>query len=367
MLSEKMIKSIQKSNSFQLENEGSSVLIFGAGDLGTRLADEYSSQVQGFLDSNSTKVGQKIEGKPVFGFQELLTISFDKIWISVLSDYESICYELRKLNLVEGEDFIVIYPLGKKLVMLDRYHQYRPHLLKSSVKGKRVLEVGCGSQFYFGLSLLWHGADSVILSDVIPMNQPTEVQVKAGKEFLEFLCSQYPKEIPAFEDWVNQYFRKLEHLDYPVFMEKLNDYDFGEQVDVVVNTGVMEHVSYPLKAIEGMNGFLKSGGKVFFAAIGTHDHRANNPRSVYTPWSFLKYSQAKWEQMEDNSYHQNRWRSIDFIQALKANNFEIESYSSTQDIKISNNDLLEMHEEFKRYTRNELEELNVYILARKIN
>lgn len=141
-----------------------------------------------------------------------------------------------------------------------------------------------------------------------------------------------------------------------------------EDIDMVLSRFVLEHVS-PNEIIE-IHDFLfsnlKSGSYVLHL-ISPSDHRAYGDDSLSLQ-DFLKYSEKEWNQIQTKFDYHNRLRLPQYL-ALFKNKFEILFFEHDKIIMESNGyekfKKLTIHEDFRKYSDQELMAGTVNILLKK--
>ena len=339
---------------------GTRVLVWGAGEHGRWLMERLGDAGIGFVDVNPAKRGTEVAGKPVYAVHELERIERDELWVAVLSDAQSIRDRLEADGLTEGRDFRMPFPGGKRRQVLDTLPRTFSFLEGIDLTNKDVLEVGFGGQLYLSLTLLHLGARSVIVTDVEPQTAALEEREEDWVSFLRYLGREYG---PAADEPLELLRRLAVHPLGTSAAALPFDEDF---FDVVANTGVMEHVDDPRSAITEFARVLRPDGWALNLAIGIHDHRANDPRSGYTPWSFLEASEEDWGSASTNAYHQNRWRAIDFERTYREYGFSLRKVEKVCDPRLTAEEIERFHPSYRYgYAPEELAELDLYLAAQR--
>lgn len=345
----------------RLEDER--IVIWGAGLHGCWLMRAAGENGIAFIDSNPTKQGTAIEGRPVIAPEALGSLDFDRLWIAVLSDVESIAHTLQEMGLEEGRNYEVIFKNGKLIQFLESYGRYVAFLRDFEFTGRTVLEVGYGGQLFSALILLNLGASSVTLTDVVAY--PHDIVEKYGSQYCEFLRilrAEHPDCALCLDDY-DQLIKRVQIVHAPHSATAL---PYGERsFDCIYSTGVMEHVSAPETAIAEFARILRPTGLALNLGIGIHDHRANNPQSGYHPWSFLEYSEEEWHAFDANPYHQNRWRAIDFRRAFEDRGFDILKYETQLNDSLTDAQRARFDPRFADYSLRELCEMSLFLAAAK--
>ena len=341
------------------------IIIWGAGLHGCWLMRAIGKNGLAFIDSNPTKHGSEIEGRPVVPPEDLPSMDFDQLWIAVLSDVESIVHTLQQMGMEEGQDFEVIFKNGKLVQFLESYARYVTFMQDFDFAGRAVLEVGYGGQLFSAMIMLNFGAASVTLTDVVPY--PGDIMEKYApqyREFLQILRNHHPDCERCHDDY-DRLVAKLQVVREP---HSATNLPFGdESYDFIYSTGVMEHVGEPEAAISEFRRVLRPAGIALSLAVGIHDHRANNPQSGYHPWSFLEHSEEIWRAFESNPYHQNRWRARDFKRAFQQQGFEISKYEAESNGSLTTTQRARFDPRFAGYATQELCEMDLFLAAVKVD
>lgn len=342
---------------------GRRVVVWGAGELGSWLMDELGRDGVAFVDKNPTKHGTLVSDRPVHPVEGLDDLEWDELWIAVLSDVESIREELHARGLVEGEHYRVPFPSGKRAHWESGLPRMLDFLSTGDLRGAEVLEVGFGGQLFLALTALWLGARRVVVTDVAAQEQALERQRDAWADYLAWLDREHGVRRGSDRTHEELLAAVAIHPD-PVSAHRL-PFE-ADTFDAVMNTGVMEHVDDPTRAVAEFARVLRPGGRALCAAIGIHDHRANDERAPFTPWSFLTHTSEEWRGLGANAYHQNRWRAADFRRGFEGAGFHLTHSESRVDPRLSQGEVDSFAPEFRdRYSLAELAELDLYLTAEK--
>lgn len=141
-----------------------------------------------------------------------------------------------------------------------------------------------------------------------------------------------------------------------------------EEVDLVVSRFVLEHV--PAVNIKEIHDFfsatLRSGSYVL-QLISPSDHRSYSDSSLSSQ-DFLKYSQEKWDKIQTKFDYHNRLRLPQYLELFE-NDFEIvfleHTTTNTNSIMYKKFRELEIHEDFRQFTEQELMAASINILLKK--
>jgi len=339
------------------------VVVWGAGLLGRWLMEKLGNNGVGFIDNNPTKEGTKILGRKVYSPAHIEDIHFDKVWIATIADMESISYWLSDRGLEEKKDFEIIFKKGKLYQFLDRLDEYNSFLDGTTFEGNIALEVGSGGHLFLSLLLLYCGAEEVTVTDAVPHRDKIMSRyMDQYREFVKALRRRLPdKDFHGEECEV--LCRRVRIIEEPISACELPCESSG--VDIICNSGVMEHINEPRRAIEEFWRVLRPGGLAICLAIGIHDHRSNDPHSGFNPWSFLEYSEDEWRMFGQNPYHQNRWRAVDFKNAFIKTGFSIYKYKTDINNSLTQDQFEKFDRKYKKYSLRDLCEMNLWIAAEK--
>lgn len=334
---------------------GERIVVWGAGELGRWLMHELEANGVAFVDTNPTKIGESIAERAVHSPELLDDLDFDEVWVSVLSDSAGIAELLIERELPHR----LVFPGGKRLQVQDGLERTLEFLGPHDLKGREILEVGCGGQLFLSLTLLHLGAKSVRVSDVGPLGDILRNRESEWRAFLTYLEGVHPAGHDATE-----LLTRLEIEQRPLDAARL-PFEHAS-FDAIVNTGVMEHVDDPKRAIGEFARLLRPGGLALCLAIGIHDHRSNDPKADFTPWSFLNLDAKAWSELGGGAYHQNRWRSVDFTRCFEASGFRVLSAEATCDARLTAEQVQRFAPEFRdAYTLVELAELDSFVAAER--
>jgi SAM-dependent methyltransferase len=319
--------------------------------------------VVAFIDTNPLKQGVPCDGLPVLPPDRLAELAVEQVWISVLSDAEGIADWLLEQGLAE-QDVVHAFPNGKIRHTLALLPRMLGFLQQVDLEGRALVEVGFGGQLFFALTLLWRGADTVCVTDVEPASKTLTRRRDTWEGYLRVLSEEFS----SYRVGTGDPSALLERIEiFPIGVSATELPFEDDRFDGVVSTGVMEHVTGPDTAIHEFARVVRPGGLALAVAVGIHDHRANDPRSGFTPWSFLEETQGEWSARPSTAYYQNRWRAVDFRRAFEGVGFETLAYETRVDSSFDRSAVRAFAPEFRSgYSHEELAELDLYLASRKM-
>jgi|GEM_PF-3803401 len=339
------------------------IAVWGAGDLGRWLANQLGSRVSCFLDMNPLKQGLICDELPVLHPNQLAGAPIDQVWVSVLSDAEGIVDWLLERGF-DKDQIVLAFPTGKIRQTMSLLPRTLRFLSGVDLEGQTLLEVGFGGQLFLALTLLWRGADRVYVTDVEPALQTIARRRDTWERYLSALSAEFGD----YRVGSGDPYALLDRIEIHPQGVSATELPFEDgRFDGVVSTGVMEHVTGPDRAIGEFSRVVRPGGVALSLAVGIHDHRANDPKSGFTPWSFLEESPQQWAARASTAYYQNRWRAVDFKRAFEGRGFETLAYETRVDTSFEQGDVPRFAPEFRlNYTHQELAELDLYLASRKL-
>lgn len=334
-------------------------IIWGLGGHGLKYLKKNKNKFAYLVDSNPTKIGTEVFNKKIIFPTEILKRKKFKNYIyhiCCISDADIIKSRLILFGVPEKNiktPFIKL-KINRELKKISKYYK----IIKSiKLKNKKILEFGFGGHLYLALFFLYLGAKSVTLTNN-EKYQKEHIKINNYLNFWLKLEKILKKKTKPFQEVV----KKIKFIEKKISIENFNS---SKKYDIITNTGVMEHVNNPVKAIKNMKNILNKNGYVFCAAVGIHDHRSNVKNSIYNPWSFLSISSNQWNKMKKNSYHQNRLRASDFRNIFEQNGFKTLVYKTKLDKSLKKKQIKTFSSEFKDYSLHELREMDLYILCKK--
>ncbi|MDD3138672.1 MAG: class I SAM-dependent methyltransferase [Lachnospiraceae bacterium] len=221
------------------------IIIFGAGEIGKKVLQEYGSDnVAFFLDNSDSKRGTFFCEKKIINFEEYLKIAENYQTVIAANHLDSMEAQLRKNGIVN----YVIAPYSYNHMNVPKSnrcnHLEWPKYLKElcDFEGKEILEVGS--------------------------------RIVTGANFRNlFERANYT----GFDYYEGP------NVDVVGDAHKLSTY-FDKKFDLVFSSAVMEHLAMPWIASMEMIKLLKPGGYIF---CETHYSYASHER----PWHFFQFSE----------------------------------------------------------------------------
>ncbi len=125
---------------------GKRLLLFGAGSLGVRSIEEcrkIDAEILGFIDNNPSRRGEKLEGYPIYGPQDIR--QFPDAYVLITSTYVD---EIKEQLAVMGIKKVEVIRLGALRDTIDQEAFYRPLMTKQE-SNWYLYEHLCGEQPFF--------------------------------------------------------------------------------------------------------------------------------------------------------------------------------------------------------------------------
>lgn len=125
---------------------GKRLLLFGAGSLGVRSIEEcrkIDAEILGFIDNNPSRRGEKLEGYPIYGPQDIR--EFPDAYVLITSTYVD---EIKEQLAAMGIKKVEVIRLGALRDTIDQEAFYRPLLTKQE-SNRYLYEHLCGKQPFF--------------------------------------------------------------------------------------------------------------------------------------------------------------------------------------------------------------------------
>ncbi len=155
------------------------------------------------------------------------------------------------------------------------------------IRGKRILEIGCGDNLGIALKFLAAGAAQVICLDKFYIKRKSEREYalyKALREQLEDNSKKYFDEAIDLNNGIEINLDKLKYI-YGFGIEKARElFDF-ESFDLIISRAVLEHIYDIESAFSVMNDLLVAGGYMIHK-IDFRDHKMFSDSGMH-PLTFL--------------------------------------------------------------------------------
>lgn len=258
-----------------MKNKTKKLLIFGASVAGikilkfvqNKLFDEID--VIGFLDNDSKKQSQKIEGIEICPPKQLSLMSYDFIYCA-LDDFSSVQKQLMSLGCPQ-EKIVSISSLNFELInepqsyVSNKYMQAKATVATitqnfgETFADKKILEIGPGYDFFTALYLVSKGA-SVTVVDKYLSNWNLINHLPVFKEACEVIQDN-AQFTSILEDVLNDNSSGTDRFS-PLNMVGcgLEDFEDDLKYDLIYSCAVFEHLSDHRKAIERMFQVQDKGG-----------------------------------------------------------------------------------------------------------
>ncbi|WP_437203060.1 methyltransferase domain-containing protein [Planctomicrobium sp. SH664] len=254
--------------------------------------------------------------------------------------------------------------LGRAFELVELIHDSG-----KSIDGAFCLEIGTGWRPFVPYVLALAGAQRVITVDVNPwltLNYAKETWRALEPELAEIAvrCHCSEEEVLARYRRADLHAKSLSEFLKPLRIEYLYPADARQtglpeaSVDIVVSSNVLEHIP---RDIQGdihreSHRILKVGGVVAHR-FNPQDHYSTVDAQI-TNGNFLRYSSQEWHWYGGSglAYH-NRLRSRDYRELFEAAGFQLGTCRERVDsrtVKAIRSGQLPVHQEFNRYTIDEL-------------
>lgn len=361
--------------------KGHELILFGAGRGSEEVLDYFGEshlkvKIVSISDNDSSYWGKTLLGHEIIPPRQLRQKTFDMILVTSISGRTSIAHQLDCMGFQYGEDYLLIgsYPTA----CADRFREFLNEIGDiSSLQGSTLLHVGPGG--FLGLETLFYafGARKVYSIDKnkFGINYPniTTLQqdyAKVSGDIAKFTPDNDGKEsaLGRFSDIFiyeeGQVFldpKKIEFV-YPMDICKLS---FEEKsFDYVLSFGVLEHVADSEAAVSELMRVLKPGGTCFHTIV-TQDHRSFSKIEGYTPFSFRSYSTQEWEKIAGSRFYQSRILPVEWKRFFEGNGFDITKFVIREKVEIDDQMASTFHSDFKKFSLEELSQVDCTIVARK--
>lgn len=131
----------------------------------------------------------------------------------------------------------------------------------------------------------------------------------------------------------------------------------------------MEHTTNIEIILKKLHDVLKDDG-VMYHGIDLREHHTNlkTVSDKDTSIDFLKYSREEWEKLypPGSEFYINRFRASDFQKYFKASGFRIVDTIVTQGMTLDETVYSRIHQEFHKYSINDLCTTGINIVLKKI-
>lgn len=256
--------------------------------------------------------------------------------------------------------------VGSKLTLEDKIRSTKDsyqtivrilHDNNVPIEGAKIAELGSGWVPIFPYQLILEGKAKQV--DTYDINE--HYSIKEVEKLNKHYSSEYNVETEG---------KSTYPLLKNIFYYPKTDICKGDlkDIDLILSRFVLEHV--PPDEIIRMHQFmlsnLKSGSHILHL-ISPSDHRAYQDSSLSLQ-DFLKYSETEWNQIQTKFDYHNRLRLPQYL-ALFQNEFEITFFEhnkiNTASESFKKFRKLKIHDDFKKFSDEELMAGNINILLKK--
>jgi SAM-dependent methyltransferase len=357
------------------------VVVFGAGR-GTEELVEFlgvhapGKEITAVVDNDPSLWDKTLLGIPVLPPERLAAIPFDQIVVTSISGRETIALQLEQMGLKYPDDFILIgrYPAA--------YSKNFDLIVKElgwplPIPHARCLHVGPGG--FLGLEVMLYSFGAHHISSVdkygFGVTYP-DITPRLG-EYGQIgrLLETYSKVPFHTEDTANRFHslflrnggkvcldQDLIAYDCPV---DLIDMPFPDRsFDFVFSFAVLEHVTDPEAAVREIARVLIPGGFAFQTII-TRDHRSFSKVHGFTPFSFRCCSSREWNRICERKFYQNRILPVEWKRLFEKCDLQVRRCSIHEEISLDEDTIGTFHPDFRRFSAEELGDIDCTIVARK--
>jgi SAM-dependent methyltransferase len=357
------------------------IILFGAGK-GSEEFLEYSeksklrNEVVCIADNDPTYWGHDLQGYKIIPPEKIGNQKFDKIIVTSISGRETIAHQLEGMGFTQGRDYILAgrYPSTYR----GNFENFLKNLpLKPELNGARCLHIGPGG--FLGIEVLLYclGAEKVYSIDRLTFGIDFPDITKSSNDYMRIKKNlntclfNGQSRLHALERFKKIFFQKDAHLyidrdriEY-IWPMDVCDMAFAENsFELVLSFAVLEHVHDPASAVSKIARVLKPGSLCFHTVV-TQDHRSFSKVSDYTPFSFRSHDPASWENITRKRFYQNRLLPVEWKNLFEENGLKVVKYGVMNNMAIDDEIYDSFHEDFKKFSRMELGEVNCCIAAIK--
>jgi SAM-dependent methyltransferase len=326
-------------------------------------------------DNDSTMWGKRLGDLPIIPPDAISRLHPERVVITTISGKESVTRQLKEMGFSGREDIAAVGKFPSQAASNLQFFLRGNEAFGIAEKGATILHVGPGG--FLGLECCLHALDFAPISmdaNAFGISYPdvTEDLDKYRRSLQQLLAIAPP-------DWCK---KRIEQRFLALFRESngrtlvdtrgvpyLFPHRFSaiplddSSVDAVISFAVLEHVLQPGAVLREMVRVLKPKGRTFHRVI-TRDHRSFSKVAGYHPFSYLTHSDAAWEGINKNKFHQNRLLPHEWLSVFQEN-LSVLHFAPLQPYDLPP----EVHTEVTRHRpdlrRDHLEWLNFEIVALK--
>lgn len=278
---------------------------------------------------------------------------------SVLNRRERILLQMtRDLGGTNGSS---IYNIG-----IHRYYNtFIEEYLGRDVKA-RVLEMGPGINLGTGLIFAMAGSRKYYGLDIY--KDPDLLGAPQYESIVKLLSLVAPDRIKTPADAImkiagGQVSFDKDRIEY-LYPRQSYDIPLSDgSLDFVFSHATFEHIADPSKTIAATYRVLRKGG------ITAHQIDLRDHRDFSKPLEFLKIEAGAWQDKYKNPamahLYMNRWRASDFKDAFEKQGFQVLKLQPTETYPVSDELRKSLHQDFQKYSLEDLSVTGVLIIAKK--
>lgn len=229
------------------------------------------------------------------------------------------------------------------------------------LKNKTILEIGSGWIPLLSYFLKVNGG----IKKVYTYDINKHYQQKNLDKCYDYISGNYNTNLKLV---YKEGYKLPDFIEYHPFANVINA-DLSKDIEIVVSRFVLEHVTpADLSAIHKKLYNSLSKDAIVLHLISPSDHRAHSDSSL-SLYDFLKYSKKEWDKIQTKFDYHNRLRLPDYLEIFKKAGFEVlfVEYDTAKDNaeKHKKFKALDIHQDFKKYTEEELTAGSINVLLKK--
>lgn len=268
-------------------------------------------------DNDSTMWGKRLGDLPIVPPGEITRLHPERVVITTISGKESVTRQLKAMGFSENENIVAMGKFPSQAASNLQFFLQGNNAFGIAAQGATILHVGPGG--FLGLECCLHALDFVVISmdaNAFGISYPdvTEDLDKYRRSLQQFLAIAPPscckkrieqRFLALFNESNGRTLLDARSVPY-LFPHRFSAIPLEDSsVDAVISFAVLEHVRQPRAVLREMARVLKPKGRAFHRVI-TRDHRSFSKVAGYHPFSYLTHSEAAWEAINKDKFHQNR-------------------------------------------------------------